>query len=136
MEQRNNVMAAMQRDEAGGARYARLLAAVLRGPVPTLLEHEERFFRTYWVTNARLNNPGEAIACDNQKAAAQWGARGIAQLVGILHGLTEWTRHDLLAFLVADTKRISTAAALGFGTLDVASAQARHEATKRVAAFA
>lgn len=57
-------------------------------------------------------------------------------IVGILHGLTDWTRHDLLAFLVDDSKRISTAAALGFGTLDVASAQARHEATKRTAALA
>lgn len=136
MEERGNVMSAMQRDEAGGARYARLQIAILRSPVPMLLEYEEQFFRSEWIKTARLGNVGEAVAIDGQKAAAQWAVRGLAQLIGILHCLTDWTRDDLLAFLVADTKRISTAAALGFGALDVASAQARHGATKRIAVLA
>lgn len=134
-DERMAILSAMENDPAAGLRFARLHLAVLRSPVPMLPDREMDLFRTLWVRAARLNNAGEAIACDNAKAAAQWATRGLAQLVGILHSLTNWSRAELLAFLVADPKRIGTAAALGFGSLEVAGEQARHEAAKRTAAL-
>jgi hypothetical protein len=133
LDERTAIMNAMHNDPAAGLRFARLQIALLRSPVPLPLDREAEFFRNLWTQTARLNNPGEAVAIDGQKAAARWSIRGLAQLVGCLHGLTDWSRSDLLTFLVADAKRVSTGAALGFGTLDVASAQARHEAAKRTA---
>lgn len=132
--ERGEIMAAMQRDEASAARYARLQIAVLRSPMPMLLDRETEFFRAEWIKTARLNNVGEAIAIDGEKAAANWAVRGLAQLVGILHSLTSYSREDLLRFLIADAKRADVAAALGFSAFDVAGEKARQEAAKRMAA--
>lgn len=136
LAERGNIMAAMQRDEAGGARYRRLQIAVLRSATPMLLERETEFFRAEWIKTARLSNVGEAVAIDGEKAAANWAVRGLAQLVGILHSLTNFSREDLLRFLVADAKRIDAAAALGFNAFDVAGEKARQAAAKRIGAIA
>lgn len=136
LAERGDIMAAMQRDEAGGARYRRLQIAVLRSATPMLLERETEFFRAEWIKTARLSNIGEAVAIDGEKAAANWAVRGLAQLVGILHSLTNFSREDLLRFLVADAKRTDVAASLGFNAFDVAGEKARQEAAKRMAAIA
>lgn len=94
------------------------------------------FFRFQWIKGARLENVGEAVVIEGQKDAAQWAVRGLAQLVGIIHIITDWTRETLLTFLVADAERIGIAAAFGFGPFDVERETARQAAAKRIAASA
>ncbi|MGM9428016.1 hypothetical protein [Hydrogenophaga sp. MI9] len=135
---RNEVMAEITKGgEEAATKYSRLSIALMRSPTPLPLERETEFFRGAWAQAARVANPGEAVTIDREKEAAQWAVRGLAQLVGILHGLTGWSRAALLAFLVADPKRIGAAAALGYGKFDVARAQqAQQQTDGRIPALA
>lgn len=122
--ERNDAMSEITKGgEEAATKYRRLSLALMRSPTPLPLQHDPEFFKRAWEQAARIASPGEAVACDQEKAAAQWALRGVAQLVGLLHGLTGWSRATLLDFLVTDPKRIAAAAALGFGTMDVARAQ-------------
>jgi hypothetical protein len=130
MGEQSAIVKAMQNDPEAGKRWERLQIAVIRTPVPMPSPIADLFLGL-WKQSRRLDNPGEALAIDAARAALAWALRGLQHAQGILAAVSEWSRADLLAWLVADKARAAAAKPLGFSLWDVSVAQNAQQATQQ-----
>lgn len=129
-EEQTALMNAMQNDPEAGKRWERLMIAAIRTPVP-MPSRTADFFLAHWKQSRRLDNPGAALAIDADRAALAWALRGLQHVQGVTAAVTEWSRGELVAWLVADKARTAAAKPLGFNPFDVAAAQRMQQAIQQ-----
>jgi hypothetical protein len=128
----NSITAAAPDDE----RYSRISLAVLRSPAPMFPPHEIEFFKSVWEKSKRLGDPDLAVSIDAQRSESEWLVRGLGHVQGILFGVSEWSRQQLLVWLVLNDRRLPAAKAFGFSPMDLASAKRGQQVAGRIPATA
>jgi hypothetical protein len=108
----------------------------LRAPAPMFAAHEMAFFKSTWEEAKRQGDPDTAVAIDAQRSESEWLVRGLGHVQGILFGVSEWSRQQLLVWLVLNDRRLPAAMAFGFSPMDLASAKRGQQVAGRIPATA
>lgn len=115
---------------ADGMADKKMILALLRSPVPAVLDLEMRLLREKFEELQREAAPDIWAAIEDDAAATNWAERGLAHVIAISHALTETTAGELLKMLVAAD---DFAAAVAFGFAPAQFANEKRLAAAKVA---
>lgn len=129
-QDRAQVLKRLQDEPAG---HERLIAAMLRQPIPIALDHEVSVMNEVWKDSARKRDPAKAIQIDDGRAWLDWSRRCFQHLGATTPRVAGIKRDSMLRYFVGADKPAAVEF-FGFEAPEVERARLWIERDKRLAA--